>query len=54
MTNEIRKQLEKAYIAAKHADSLNEVRLNPDPILRNKLITINELLKECMNEMEEA
>lgn len=49
MTNEIKKQLEKAYIAVKHADSLNELKLNPDSFLRNKLITITELIKECIN-----
>lgn len=54
MKREITKNLEKAYIAVSHADTLNDSWLNADPVIRNHLITIKELLKECMEQVEEV
>lgn len=54
MKKEITKNIEKAYIAVSHADTLNESWLNTDPVIRNHLITIKELLKECMEVLNET
>ena len=53
MKKEIIKQIEKAYIAIKNAESDNEVRIEPNSQLRNRLITIEELIKEILNNKEE-
>ena len=53
MRKEIIKQIEKAYIAIKNADSVNEVRIDPNSKLRNKLITIEELITELLENKEE-
>ena len=53
MKKEIINQLQKAYIAIKNADSVNEVRIDPNSQLRNKLITIEELIKELLENKEE-
>ena len=53
MKKEIINQLQKAYIAIKNADSVNEVRIEPNLQLRNKLITIEELIKEILANKEE-
>ena len=53
MRKEIINQLQKAYIAVKNAESDNEVRINPNSQLRNKLITIEELIKEILADKEE-
>ena len=53
MKKEIIKQIEKAYVAIKNAESDNEVRINPNSQLRNKLITIEELIKEILADKEE-
>ena len=53
MKKEIINQLEKAYIAIKNADNDNEVRIKPNSKLRNKLITIEELITELLENKEE-
>ena len=53
MRKEIIKQLEKAYVAVNNADSVNEVRIEPNIQLRNQLITIEELIKEILSNKEE-
>ena len=53
MRKEIFNQLQKAYVAVKNADSVNDVRINPNSQLRNKLITIEELIKEILSNKEE-
>ena len=53
MGKEIINQLQKAYIAVKNADSINEVRIEPNSQLRNKLITIEELIKEILENKDE-
>ena len=53
MKKEIINQLKKAYIAVYDADNANEIRRNPNIQLRNLLITIEELLKEILNNKEE-
>ena len=53
MKKEIINQLQKAYVAVKNADSVNEVRIDPNPQLRNKLITIEELIEEILADKEE-
>ena len=53
MKKEIINQLQKAYIAIKNADSVNEIRIDPNSQLRNKLITIEELIKEILENKEE-
>ena len=46
MKKEITEQLKKAYIAIKTADYINE--LKPDSKLRNRLITIEEIIEEIL------
>ena len=53
MRKEIINQLQKAYVAVKNADSVNEVRIDPNLQLRNKLIAIEELIKEILADREE-
>ena len=53
MKKEIINQLQKAYVAIKNADSVNEVRIEPNSQLRNKLITIEELIKEILENKDE-
>ena len=53
MRKEIINQLQKAYVAIKNAESDNEVRIEPNIQLRNKLITIEELIKEILSDKEE-
>ena len=49
MRKDIINQLQKAYVAIKNADDANESRVKPDPILRNKLITIKQIIEELLN-----
>ena len=53
MKKEIINQLKKAYIAIKNADSVNEIRVEPNSKLRNRLITIEEMIKEILANKEE-
>ena len=53
MRKEIINQIQKAYIAIKNAESDNEVRIEPNIQLRNRLITIEEMLKEILADKEE-
>ena len=53
MRKEIINQIQKAYIAIKNAESDNEVRIEPNIQLRNRLITIEEMIKELLNNKEE-
>ena len=53
MRKEIINQLQKAYVAVKNADSVNEVRIEPNSRLRNQLITIEEMIKEILENKEE-
>ena len=53
MKKEIINQIQKAYIAIHNAESDNEVRIEPNIQLRNRLITIEEMIKEILNNKEE-
>lgn len=53
MKKDIINQLQKAYIAIKNADSVNEIRLEPNSRLRNQLITIEQMIKEILENKEE-
>ena len=53
MKKEIINQLQKAYVAIKNADSVNEIRVDPNLRLRNQLITIEEILKEILEDKDE-
>ena len=53
MKKEIINQLQKAYIAIKNAESDNEVRIEPNIQLRNRLITIEEMIKEILKDKDE-
>ena len=53
MKKEIIKQIEKAYVAIKNADVVNETRVEPNSVLRNQLITIEQILKEILEDKEE-
>ena len=53
MRKEIINQLQKAYVAVKNADSVNEVRIEPNSRLRNQLITIEEMIKEILENKDE-
>ena len=53
MRKDIINQLQKAYVAVKNADSVNEVRIDPNSQLRNKLITIEKLIEEILADKEE-
>ena len=53
MRKDIINQIQISYIAIKNAESDNEVRIEPNSQLRNKLITIEELIKEILSDKEE-
>ena len=53
MKKDIINQLQKAYIAIKNADSVNEIRVEPNSRLRNQLITIEEMIKEILENKDE-
>ena len=53
MRKEIINQLQKAYITIKNAESDNEVRIEPNIQLRNRLITIEEMIKEILADKDE-
>ena len=53
MKKEIINQIQKAYIAIKNAECDNEVRIEPNIQLRNRLITIEEMIKEILADKEE-
>lgn len=53
MRKDIINQLQKAYVAINNAESFNEIRIKPNSQLRNKLITIEELIKEILANKEE-
>ena len=53
LSKEIINQLQKAYIAIKNAENDNEVRIEPNIQLRNRLITIEEMIKGILNNKEE-
>ena len=52
MKKEIKKQLEKIYVAVYNAYSLNDISVNHDNDLKNKLLAINKLTKECLEQLE--
>ena len=49
MRKDIINQLKKVYDAIINADDTNESRAKPDPILRNQLITIKQMIEELLN-----
>lgn len=53
MRKDIINQLQKAYVAVKNADSVNEIRVEPNSRLRNQLITIEEILSEILENKDE-
>ena len=53
MRKEIINKLKKAYVAVKNADSINDVRIDPNSQLRNRLITIEEMIKEILADKDE-
>ena len=53
MRKEIINQIQKAYVAIYNAECDNDVRIEPNIQLRNRLITIEEMLKEILNNKEE-
>ena len=53
MKKDIINQLQKAYVAIKNADSVNEIRIKPNTLLRNQLITIEQILREILNDTDE-
>ena len=53
LSKEIIKQIEKAYVAIKNAEVVNETRVDPNSILRNQLITIEQMITEMLNNKEE-
>ena len=53
MKKDIINQLQKAYIAIKNADSVNEIRVEPNSRLRNQLITIEQMIKEILEDKDE-
>ena len=53
MRKDIINQLQKAYVAIKNADSVNEIRVEPNSRLRNQLITIEEILSEILENKDE-
>ena len=52
MKKEIRKQLEKIYVAVYNAYSLNDVRVKPNDDIADKLLNISRLTKECLELLE--
>ena len=53
MRKDIINQLQKAYVAIRNADSVNEIRVEPNTWLRNKLITIEQMIEEILEDKEE-
>ena len=53
MKKDIISQLQKAYVAIKNADSVNEIRIKPNSRLRNKLIIIEGIIKDLLKDKEE-
>ena len=53
MRKEIINQLQKARVAIYNAECDNDFRIEPNIQLRNKLITIEELIKEILSDKEE-
>ena len=53
MRKDIINQLQKAYVAIKNADVVNETRVEPNSQLRNQLITIEQMLEEILADKEE-
>lgn len=53
MKKDIINQLQKAYVAVKNADSVNEIRVEPNSKLRNQLITIEQMIKEILENKDE-
>lgn len=53
MKKDIINQLQKAYVAIKNANSVNEIRVEPNLQLRNQLITIEQMIKEILKDKEE-
>lgn len=53
MRKDIISQLQKAYVAVKNADSVNEIRVEPNLRLRNQLITIEQMIKEILEDKDE-
>ena len=53
MRKEIINQIQKAYIAIYNAECDNDVRIEPNIQLRNRLITIEQILKEILEDKEE-
>ena len=53
MRKDIINQLQKAYVAIKNADVVNETRVEPNSRLRNQLITIEQMLEEILADKEE-
>lgn len=52
MKKEIKKQLEKIYVAVYNACSLNDVRVKPNDDIADKLLNISKLTKECLELLE--
>ena len=53
MKKDIISQLQKAYVAIKNADSVNEIRVEPNSRLRNQLINIEKMIKEILEDKDE-
>ena len=53
MKKDIISQLQKAYVAIKNADSVNEIRVEPNLRLRNQLINIEKMIKEILENKNE-
>lgn len=53
MRKDIINQLQKAYVAVKNADSVNEIRVEPNSKLRNQLITIEQMIEEILEDKDE-
>ena len=53
LKKDIINQLQKAYIAIRNADSVNEIRIEPNSELRNQLITIEQMIEEILKSKEE-
>ena len=53
LSKELIKQIEKAYVAIKNADVVNETRVEPNIWLRNQLITIEQMIKEILEDKDE-
>ena len=49
MRIDIINKLEEVYTALINADDANESRAKPNPTLRNKLITIEQMIEELLN-----